>query len=470
MAKRSFLLIAVVAFLGFSSVASAEYWTYAHQYLPNTLATNADTGDPQGLFTVYDNAMDSVNLVVTSPADDTFSVAYAITNKDGVVLRPDAFSFSTGVTAWLASPTKYLYYSVAERYGPTGLNQWQYGADDAIRQLGYSGLEWIMKQVEPLVCDKGSYLPDSTLGMPDLLVDNNGIVQGRLQRGNELALADFTIRQDAADPDARIYFSGGRYGAYRFGGGYYGWRPGVVWAGGLGPTLYAGSDFGGRANAGDILTAATLFSSPSFGIFEYAWKIAGTMLGDKFWLPANGSLVWNNANGYVAATTAANAPEVAGHSQMRNFMRYIFDITAMKVEDVDGDGKFDSADGDKVLFTLQSDRFYVAGITQWGNITGWFSDVMVLQGQFFPGGLGDAIYLYQDESVTTYMDRGEAQLFFGAPISTGNATIWGEKFGEYNITGFDILDYGIVPEPSTMILIIGAGLALGAGILRKRMR
>jgi len=510
MAKKLFLLVAVVASLAFTVSAWAYdhypygdtvtswhefYYTFAHQYLPTTMATNADTGDPQGLFTVYDNAMDSVNLILTSNPlsinDDATlpTVSYTITNKDAVILRPDAFSFNCydeeglghiSITHWLESPYRNLLYTTAERYGPTGLDQWQYGADDDIRLLTggspsegpyigvnvYYGEEGIIKHAEPLVGANGSQISDATLGLPDLLVDHNGIVQGRLQRGNELALADFMLTTMAPDGDARIYFSGGRYGAYRFGGGYYGWRPGVVWTGGLGPTLYAGSDFGGRANAGDILTAATLVSDVSFGVFEQAWKIAGTMLGDKFWLPANGSLVWNNANGYVSTSTAAGAAESAGHLAMKNFMRFIFDITAMKVEDVNGDGKYNSST-DKVLFTLQSDRFYIAGITQWGNVTGWFSDVQVLRGQFFPGGLGDAIYLYQGDSVTTYMDR-DSNMFFGLSQNTTNVSIWGERYGDYNITGFDLTTF--IPEPTTMILMIGMGLALGAGILRKRMR
>jgi hypothetical protein len=92
---------------------------------------------------------------------------------------------------------------------------------------------------------------------------------------------------------------------------------------------------------------------------------------------------------------------------------------------------------------------------------------MVLQGQFFPGGLGDAIYLYQGDSVTTYMDR-DSNMFFGLSQNTTNVSIWGERYGDYNITGFDLTTF--IPEPTTMILMIGMGLALGAGILRKRMR
>jgi hypothetical protein len=467
MAKRTILFIAVAAFLSFTVASWADdYWTYCHQYFP----TSKDGVGGVGFVNLYDANYGFDNLVATSPGDDTFGIAYAITNKLGVNIRPDGFSFSEHITMWLAQPRKTLEYSVAELYDENGVTTTKFGSNDDIRMLDNSGYEQMIKHVEPLVFAQypaplntlGVYLPDHTLGFPDLIVDNNGNIQGRSQRGNELALADFTVQEGVPDGDARIYFSAGRYATYIFGGGYYGQRAGVAWKSIVAP-LYAGSDYNGNAHAADILTAAGLVNDPSYGIFEYAWKIAGTMLGDKFWLPANGSLVWNNLNGYVAASTAAGAPEAAGHLAMKNFMRFIFDIVACKVEDVNGNGKFD-ADYDKVLFSIANDKFYTA-MTQWKGNEGWYSNYAVLTGQF--GFDSDAIYLYQDSSVTTYMDRG-TNLFFGVYQTTGNATIWGEKYGEYDITGFDIAT--IIPEPSTMILIIGTSLALGAGILRRRIR
>jgi hypothetical protein len=339
----------------------------------------------------------------------------------------------------------------------------------------YVGTEALIKHVEPLVFAQypappntlGVPLPDYTLGFPDLIVDNNGWIQGRSHRGNELALADFDVTDYTPDPDERIYFSAGRRGNYTFGGGFYGIRPGVSWKGGTGANAFQGSDYFGNANAGDILTVAGLASDPSYGIFEYAWKIAGTMLGDKFWLPANGSLVWNNMNGYVSTSTSSLAAESAGHDAIRNFLHFIFDITAMKVEDVNGNGKFDSST-DKVLFTLANDTFYTNGMNYWGRPDdAGYQNIMVLKGQFFPGGLGDAIFLYDSNGVSTYMDRG-TNMYFGTLLTTTNATIWGEKWGEYDITGFDITTY--IPEPSALILIVGAGLASAAGFMRRRIK
>jgi hypothetical protein len=484
MAKKSIFLIAVLVFLAYGIVAWADdtYWTYCHQYF--AVAKNSTTGD--GNFMMYDASYGSDSMVATSTGDDTFSWTYAMANSSGVSIRPDAFSFNTGITAWLAQTHKSLYYSVAQVYDENGPTSTKFGSNDDIRVIdnganhGFgTNIQWsaeaIVKHVEPRVqtpypnnfpLPPNSYglpLPDHTLGMPDLVLDSYGQIQGRGVRGNELALADFQVSVSAPDPDQRLYFSAGRYAQFQFGGTYYGLRSGVLWKKTTGPVedQFQGSDYNGRANAGDILTCAGLATNPTYGIFEYAWKIAGTMLGDKFW---DSGLVWNNTKGYVATSTASNAAEVTGHSAMRNFMRYIFDITAMKVEDVNGNGKFDS--GDTVMFVLASDKYY-DGMKQWTDAETWYSKTDVLTGQYFAGGLGGAIYLYTSTGVVTYMGKS-ANMFFGQSAATGNATIWGEKFGSYDITGFDLTTY--IPEPSAMMLIIGAGLALGAGVLRKKVR
>jgi hypothetical protein len=477
MAKGLILGFIVVSFLTITIVASAdENWSYCRQYF--SVVKNTTTNE--GFFDMMYNGYDDINQVASSPGDDTQTTAYTITNSAGVPIRPDAFSYNTGVTAWLNSSHKVLLYSVAQLYDENGATTTKYGSNDDIRILsnGWGNPAWsteaLIKHVEPLVSDQypvppgasyGAPIADHTLGMQDI-APYYEVPAGRTLRGNELALADFQVRYVAPNPDERIYFSAGRFGSYEFGGTIKGNRPGVRWAGGTGDNKYAGTDHLGDANAGDILTCAGLGSNPSYGIFENAWKIAGTMVGDKFWTQSvNGhQLVWNNYSGYVSTSTASNAPEVAGHLFVRNFLRYIFDITAMKVEDVDGDGKFDAIDGDKVLFTLADDDNWTR-ISQYSGIPDSVP-VDYFRNRYFPGGLGDAIYLYTGDAVITWMDRGTG-LFFGANQSTGNATIWGDKYGEYDITGFDITYY--VPEPVTESLIV-AGLMLLVGVARRKIR
>ncbi|MFH1550822.1 MAG: PEP-CTERM sorting domain-containing protein [Planctomycetota bacterium] len=88
-------------------------------------------------------------------------------------------------------------------------------------------------------------------------------------------------------------------------------------------------------------------------------------------------------------------------------------------------------------------------------------------------GLGDdAIFLYDGTSVTTFFDA-EAGIFFGNSISTATgygvgSTLW----SMYDIYDLDALDIGILPEPSTIFLMIGSasGLAVVAGVMRRKLR
>jgi hypothetical protein len=227
-------------------------------------------------------------------------------------------------------------------------------------------------------------------------------------------------------------------------------RPGVTWVG--------GSDYQGRANAGDVLTEyIDGFGATQYGMFETAYKIAGTMVGDQFW---SSGLVWNVYKCYVSTSTASNAPEAAGHTTVRDFLRYVFDITALKVQDVDEDGVFDVGQ-DLILFSVMSDNALNRATTY---NDGWDCNA-TFAGQFFRG---NTMFLYNGASIVTYMDPVTG-IFYGQHIDTNNATIWSGKWGDYELTGFALTDVPI-PEPSTTLLVVGAGLALGAGVLRKRVR
>jgi len=250
------------------------------------------------------------------------------------------------------------------------------------------------------------------------------------------------------------------------------------------------------------------------GLFVDSWKLAGLMLGQDFWssgyvwdagigqvvdLGSSSDVVtdidwfervpvwtWNSTSStWVLPTTydkydtaimdrlhiwdwlpnEAGTP-VAGYDALNNFMRYVFDIDAVVVEDVDGDGEFDVGD-DYVLFSVVDDGLY-SQYNVWGTNAG--DDDAFFAGQYFDG---DTIFMYDGTSVTTYFDAA-AGIFFGQSISTATGfgtgqTLWAMGDLVYDL---DALDIGILPEPSTIFLMIGSasGLAVLAGIMRRRMR
>jgi hypothetical protein len=236
--------------------------------------------------------------------------------------------------------------------------------------------------------------------------------------------------------------------------------------------------------------------------FEYAWKIAGLMLGDEFW---NDGYVWSNVLGEVATRVYSTDLEqlsgsvfslpsptwnstsnmwdfgiveyywngvlwgvvetyedvaVSGHDEVNAFLRYIMDIDALTVQDVDGDGVYDE-DEDYILFSLVDDGRYTRSMT-WGATRGAAVE-WDLDGEFFDG---DTVFMYHGGEVTTYFDPGTG-VFFGE-TTTLESTTWATV--DYELAGFDIyFTETVVPEPATMILVIGAGLALGAGVIRRRI-
>ncbi|MFH1549118.1 MAG: PEP-CTERM sorting domain-containing protein [Planctomycetota bacterium] len=148
-------------------------------------------------------------------------------------------------------------------------------------------------------------------------------------------------------------------------------------------------------------------------------------------------------------------------------MKYVFDIDALVIEDVDDDGVFDIGD-DYVLFSVVDDGLYSL-YQQWGTTINDDVDAF-FGGQYFDG---DTIFLYDGTSVTTYFDAASG-IFFGSPISTATGfpagqTLWAMGDLVYDL---DALDIGILPEPSTIFLMIGSasGLAVLAGVMRRRLR
>ena len=200
------------------------------------------------------------------------------------------------------------------------------------------------------------------------------------------------------------------------------------------------------------------------GVFVDSWRLAGEMLGTEFWND-DPDYVWDPDDGRVEDE---NDDAVAGYDALNNFMRYVFDIDALVVEDNGVEGEFGS--GDYVLFSVVDDSLYSL-YEQWGSGVGDDDNVdAFFSGQYFDG---DTIFLYDGTSVTTFFDA-EAGIFFGEAIDTstgyGSAqTLWAMGPG---IIDLEALDIGIIPEPSTILLMIGSasGLAVVAGIMRRKMR
>ncbi|MFH1550419.1 MAG: hypothetical protein ABIH04_07675 [Planctomycetota bacterium] len=228
---------------------------------------------------------------------------------------------------------------------------------------------------------------------------------------------------------------------------------------------WVNDDTSGECDAGDssiwhnqvtgIVSAGTAEGVLARGVFVDSWRLAGELLGDEFWTTAGN--VWDPADGRVED---GSGNPVANHDELNTFMRYVFDIDALVVEDNGVEGEFD--EGDYVLFSVVDDGLYEM-YQEWGVDYAYVSSLF--DGEYFDG---DTIFLYDGTSVTTFFDAG-AGIFFGQTSSAGDGTaLWGGA-AYYDI---DALDIGILPEPSTIFLMIGSasGLAVVAGIMRRKMR
>ena len=233
------------------------------------------------------------------------------------------------------------------------------------------------------------------------------------------------------------------------------WNSGYAWN----PTTGTVVDLG---SSGDVVTDIDWFDRVPVWTWNSTtsqWELPTTY--DKY-----NTAIMDKLHIWDWLPNEAGTP-VAGYDALNNFMRYVFDIDALVVEDVDGDGEFDVGD-DYVLFSVVDDGLY-SQYHPW-DTNQYAHDIdAFFQGQYFDG---DTIFLYDGTSVTTFFDAATG-VFFGHSISTatgyGSAvTLW----AMYDIYDLDALDIGILPEPSTIFLMIGSasGLAVVAGIMRRKLR
>jgi hypothetical protein len=224
---------------------------------------------------------------------------------------------------------------------------------------------------------------------------------------------------------------------------------------------------GGRLHEADvIIRTPTGPSSATYSYFVTAYRLAECLLYADGSRPFEDlGYVWDAADAYFMTggrVETTGGVGVAGYDAIRNFIRYVMDIDSIVVEDVDGDGVFD-AGVDKLLFSLVDDARY-GWMQQWG-LPGYVASVPTpFSGRYFDG---TTIFLYDGYNVTTFFDPGTS-VFFGDVISTTPATLWAGAYFPYELDGLEIY---LVPEPSTIYLMIGSatGLAVVAGILRKRL-
>ncbi|GAG66692.1 unnamed protein product, partial [marine sediment metagenome] len=143
----------------------------------------------------------------------------------------------------------------------------------------------------------------------------------------------------------------------------------------------------------DIWEATALLGSRygmlTTGIFVDSWRLAGEMLGLEFWND-DPDYWWDPDDGRIEDETNS---AVAGYDALNEFMRYVFDIDALVVEDADGDTVFDNGD-DYVLFSVVDDGLYTK-YESWGTTSGGDLDTP-FGGEFFDG---DTIFLYDGTSV-----------------------------------------------------------------------
>ena len=275
-----------------------------------------------------------------------------------------------------------------------------------------------------------------------------------------------------------------------------------------------------KPHAGDVAVDMNTTGPDDYenqGYFEYAWKIAGTMVGQKFW-EDDPDYYWSSALGRVveatdtddawmtrifyeqflppapfgglhlpdyvwnagtstwdlpAVGTAKSAYEniwgfpagpvetpVGGYDTLEYFMQWVFDIDALVIEDANNNGVFDVG-SDYIMFSVLDDGTW-GDVVNWTNIIADGTDVTNFDGEYFDG---NTVFLYDGNTVQTWFDPGSS-MFFGQYVSTIPATLLAGMMGDYDLDALDIT----IPEPSTIILIIGSCLAVGAGILRKKMR
>ncbi len=213
-------------------------------------------------------------------------------------------------------------------------------------------------------------------------------------------------------------------------------------------------------------TEAGCVAEESLAEDDFLW------LGNPLKLP---QMVYNSTtNAWVFPESSGNAswfkvwgfldhPEytpVADYEALNDFMRYVFDIDAVVVQDINGNGHFDEG-VDYILFSVRDDGLFTKMLGWDNQATGIIYDTPY-EGQFFDG---DTIFLYDGLNVITYFDPGNG-VFFGENI-TPLPTFWSGALGAYELDGLDI---GVGPEPGSILLIVGAGFGLVAGLIRKKVR
>jgi hypothetical protein len=468
MNKTRILLIALVAFLVFPAMAMSLDVSKAHKYVIQYFwsAKGADAGHIPAYETNVNSFLE--HTAYSSAGDDNYDSGYLFYRlqqkyEEGgsYVGAPresyylDAWSFSNIIDkrcgGWAGQE---LFYSRADKDPGTAgsgllnnanIRKWNIGTGvTAHERFG-------VKQI-PATGDSLRVKYDTRTIYPTLMETN--------LTGYDFMDADPGKAEGAYD--TRLYVSGAKKANFDANGtmikiAHSGYNQDV----GNGPWNSWGDKFNGPAGSGynmlgrsavgheaDVLSYEISgfdgysYSYTNATIFEHAWKTAAMMLRDlKGYNPGGdmdallaGTLTWDTSTGHVVGSTN-------DLSYYDNFMRYVFDISALIVQDVNFDGELNG--DDSFIFAVFDDgRFNQS--QDWGGNPN-FPVATLFDGSYFQGNV-------------VFRCDGSTVSVIGAidPSDT-------EQIDALDLAGEPI------PEPGTIMMIIGGALALAGGIIRKRL-
>ena len=476
--KKLTILFSVLALVAFSATALAIPTDMPHLYIHDGLSP--DKTVDEGFILHWAGSISGALTAEMwcSPGDDTadkyryYRMSYGDASgawDNG--FRRDGFSVSNGISEWLAAGKPALLYS---RTMDTAVSPgYQDGNNTNIRIKKADGSDLLFKYGTVDNPPAGT-----SLGISPETKYLNGLTREK----NIMAYDYIPVSPPPApgNEDTRFYYSGAKKGEFAGGNmtqvGPAGFnRSSFAWLNastdGSGIRPYA--SYAACVHEADIISQAitewdawgtTKYGAPD--MFEVAWRLAAFMLRDqKGYNPDNdgngigdmddillGNLFWNqngtnfDANGGQVVDGTGTA--VPGLTYYNEFMREVFDINALIVQDVGIDGEFNVGE-DYIIFSVVDDDTYDLAY-EWDS-----SPVSASQPSINHAG--------------QYFDGNQVFLYDGTGISLLDTIITDPDHIGTRSDQIDALDISMIPEPGTIMMVIGGALALAGGIIRKRL-
>lgn len=470
MNKTRILLIALVAFLVFPAMAMSLDVSKAHKYVIQYFwsAKGADAGEIPAFETNVNSFLE--HTAYSSAGDDNYDSGYLFYRlqqkyEEGgsYVGAPretyylDAWSFSNNIDICpMWAGTELFYSKLDGDPGTAGsgllnnanIRKWNIGDDTTAHE------RFGVKQI-PATGDSLRVKYDTRTIYPTLMETN--------LTGYDFMEEDPGKAEGAFD--TRIYVSGAKKAKFDASGNMnYIAHSGYNMDTDSGPWNSWGDKFHGPEGSGFKMSASRSavgheadvlsyeisgfdgysYSYSNATIFEHAWKTAAMMLRDlKAYNPGGamdallaGTLVWDTTDGQVE--------DLVGNDQgltfYDDFMRYVFDISALIVQDVNFDGELGAGDDSFIFAVFDDGRFHHS--QDWGGNPNDFI-ATDFDGDYFQG---NVVYMCDGATVSV--------------IGTIDDT---EQIDALDLAG------ATIPEPGTIMMVIGGALALAGGIIRKRL-